>query len=556
MSAPNSLLDGTYLPAEPTGQYPVESPFSCDEDDDSDAPLSPLQMLSGRIDGLDNLQQDNFMGSGGQTPVRRGSGSSSVLHLDTPRCTYSDLAMSALQYLPYPLMVLDSTKTLVMANESMTRLLGMEDKGGDFGSDDGITAADKLRGKSLSQLGIDILQDGSPVWVTWNTFLDSLVEEMGTRFERENRKGEFEPVEGDETPTARVGPLGRQSSPHNKDKSTIHDAVVEVVIVKASEDEAALGRVKPKSANHVFAKMIITVWEVEEQKFFTLTFTSTDSATSSLPNSSGQSRQVTRAVQHHPKASMRSGGSSSSSSIKSSNHGNSSGSSAATSPTGTSMSTSPYPPLGPPANSSLSSSPSSLQKILLMKDALLDTTEMPIIAMWKDSSLTIPNQAARRLFHPKADVITIKDGYDIVNKWHIWDETFTTMLDPSEYPISVIVSTQTPFKSRRIGLYDPDDGRKLVFDCVGEAIRQPETGEFLAGVIICKDITSMTEEIHEIKEKESQRFELICDSMPQMVWTTTPEGMHDWFSQRWYVIFLSRVDEEAYMYVTGTIILV
>jgi hypothetical protein len=43
----------------------------------------------------------------------------------------------------------------------------------------------------------------------------------------------------------------------------------------------------------------------------------------------------------------------------------------------------------------------------------------------------------------------------------------------------------------------------------------------------------MTEQISEIKEKDDQRFQLICDSMPQMIWTTTPDGLHDWFSQRW-----------------------
>jgi PAS domain-containing protein len=153
--------------------------------------------------------------------------------------------------------------------------------------------------------------------------------------------------------------------------------------------------------------------------------------------------------------------------------------------------------------------------------------------MWKDESLTIPNRAARRLFHPSADLTKLKDGFDLVKNWHLWDETFTTRLDPSEYPISVLVKTQTPFPSRRIGMFDPETNQKIVLDCLGEAIRDESTGEFLAGIVTCRDITSMTKEINEIKEKEEQRFQLICDSMPQMIWTTTPDGMHDWFSQRW-----------------------
>jgi PAS domain-containing protein len=52
--------------------------------------------------------------------------------------------------------------------------------------------------------------------------------------------------------------------------------------------------------------------------------------------------------------------------------------------------------------------------------------------------------------------------------------------------------------------------------------------------VTCRDITEIREEINEIKEKDDQRFQMIVNTMPQMIWTTTPDGMHDWFSQRWY----------------------
>lgn len=50
----------------------------------------------------------------------------------------------------------------------------------------------------------------------------------------------------------------------------------------------------------------------------------------------------------------------------------------------------------------------------------------------------------------------------------------------------------------------------------------------------CRDITALTQQIAEIKEADEQRFQTICDSMPQLIWTATPDGLHDWFSQRWY----------------------
>ncbi len=48
--------------------------------------------------------------------------------------------------------------------------------------------------------------------------------------------------------------------------------------------------------------------------------------------------------------------------------------------------------MGPPTKSPLTGTPSILQKIIMMKDALLDNTETPILAMWKDGSVTLPNK--------------------------------------------------------------------------------------------------------------------------------------------------------------------
>jgi PAS domain-containing protein len=73
-------------------------------------------------------------------------------------------ALTALQYLPIPLLVLSSQKTVVLANEAAGRLLGIE-----FESTavQGLSVTDLLDGKSMTELGVDILQDGSPLMVAW-----------------------------------------------------------------------------------------------------------------------------------------------------------------------------------------------------------------------------------------------------------------------------------------------------------------------------------------------------------------------------------------------------
>lgn len=450
--------------------------------------------------------------------------------------------MSALQYLPYPIIILNGMKTLVMANDAIGRLLSIDHTLDHSSSDDDDSLSDKLQGKTLSQLGIDMLQDGRPVWVKWESFMDGLVDAAGRKSQNDQKKLESE--SGDATPTA-----GRiESSDHCPDdpetKPTVHDAVVEVLI-SSSEIPAsyfANGLVKDEGARHTFAKMIITAWKIDDENYFTLTFTNTDSSQISFSSGRGQSRSVkkaTRSKQQSLGASSHGSTSHSNPSPVSSGNGStpsgSSNASAVTSPTSAILSASPFPPLGPPSrsNTHFINTPSSLQKVIMMKDALLDNTKVPILAMWKDESLAIPNKAARKLFSPTADFTTIKDGFDLVSRWGVWDETFTTRLDPSEYPISVLVRSQKPFSGRRVGMIDPDTGRKIVMDCLGETLKDESTGEFLAGVLTCRDITAMTEQISEIREKDDQRFQLICDSMPQMIWTTTPDGMHDWFSERW-----------------------
>jgi hypothetical protein len=443
MSALDPLPNG-FLPSEHNEQPSHEYSLS-EVEEESNRPMSPLQMPPGQIDGLASLKEDSYFAERGQSPHRRGS-NDSLLHLNIPRYpSQSELALSAMQYLPYPMAVLNSLKMLVMANEAMGRLLGLADEDGDSASDDGTTTTDRLRGQTLTQMGIDMLQDGRPVWVNWESFLNSLSDEVGMHMNDELREQESEIGEGDVTPTAERPPLVSRRSSEGRSKSTVHDAVVEVVVPQENIAQRAMAQEnKGVGVRHVFAKMIITVWEIEEEKFFTLTFTNTDSSQTSLPSSRGQSRQVARAVKHHHSTGSSGSGSHSSpssvSSGRSSNHGGSSNSSAITSPTNASLSASPFPPLGPPTKSTISSASSSLQKVIMMKDALLDGTETPILAMWKDESLTVPNKAARRLFHPTADLSQVKDGFDLVTKWHVWDETFTTRLDPSEYPVSKLMN--------------------------------------------------------------------------------------------------------------------
>jgi PAS domain S-box-containing protein len=58
-------------------------------------------------------------------------------------------------------------------------------------------------------------------------------------------------------------------------------------------------------------------------------------------------------------------------------------------------------------------------------------------------------------------------------------------------------------------------------------------GEVIGAVLAQTDIT--TQVITEAALRESEaKFRTIADAMPQMVWSTRPDGFHDYYNQRWY----------------------
>lgn len=89
--------------------------------------------------------------------------------------------------------------------------------------------------------------------------------------------------------------------------------------------------------------------------------------------------------------------------------------------------------------------------------------------------------------------------------------------------------------------------RRRLVEIRGAPIRKPD-GSHLGGMLILRDVTderrssaseSATTRIRELTGKKLPEsgegyFKQILDHMPQMVWTTTPMGSHDYFNNQWY----------------------
>jgi PAS domain S-box-containing protein len=85
----------------------------------------------------------------------------------------------------------------------------------------------------------------------------------------------------------------------------------------------------------------------------------------------------------------------------------------------------------------------------------------------------------------------------------------------------------------RVQLQHPGDGHdERYVDFVYQPIRAADgtvSGIFIQG----SDVTAQEELERRLRESEA-KFRTITDAMPQIVWSTRPDGYHDYFNQRWY----------------------
>jgi PAS domain S-box-containing protein len=510
-------------------------------DEDNDQAYASLKKSLSRIT---NLQQGHDHDHPPVPAISQPTKSATELHIDIPQLPMAaELALAALQYLPTPLVVLSSLKTILLANEAMGRLLGLanEDEHDNGALPDNFrTITDVLKGQTLSQMGIDMMQDGIPIWVSWEKFLDNLASglENGDTDKAPSRLSVIE--SGDTTPVATFDGHGRGSQlptePNGttaRNKTIVHDTVVDVVV--SSQHEKTSGSSgynrhhKPRSPTYQTpAKMIISIWHIEEERFFSLSFTNTSSATQ---KSHSKSHVVSRPPVSTSKSHTKSN--SAQSSTPASSRSSSTHSSVVTSPAASSFNAASYLPSGAPSKCSQPGTFKEFQKITRMKDAMLSAMEIPVLAIWKDESVVLPNPAARRMLAVIADPTT-EDSYDFISRFKAYTADFERELRHDEFPMTSLCMNQKGFSNWKIGMIKPRSGRRRNYDVSGKPVFDERTGEFFAGLVAFKDVTEYTEKLATQIEENEQQFQLICDTLPQMLWTTRPDGYHDYFSRRWY----------------------
>ncbi|KAI4724511.1 hypothetical protein E4T49_07779 [Aureobasidium sp. EXF-10728] len=502
---------------------------------------SPRQRTNMRLDDLSAASTGGYFDlSNACDEGYRDHSPSSPLSIRIPSGpSMTDTAFTALQYLPMPVLVLSSEKTVVLANEALGRLLGIDlqqqtvpEHVGATDQEDFMSASDVLGGVPMDNLGMDLLQNANPVWMRWQDFLNSIKQDAIDASAQSEAKSDG----GDITPTAETydstapqptpAPLTRA----NLARTTVHDAAVDVVFSTNRNPVTGLPRTKEvnhDASGHIQATVIITVWSIDDVDYYTLVFTS---AAETQSSSSRSSHRTVARTQTTFSSGLGSGSSSSSSGRRTQHQHR------------TSLSGSPSVfapsalPSGPPSLTTSAAAPSLFSKSNRLKDALLNSLSDPAFAMWKDESFGIPNKAAIRMVYPDSDeaVTGVRDQRDFLSNYILWKEDFSELLPMSEFPIMHLMSTEKRFSNRRVGMHHPKTGARIIYDVDGETINDSKTGEFLGGLVIFHNVTEYANTITAQKVQNERQFEDITNMIPQMIWTTTPTGQHDYYSRRWY----------------------
>jgi signal transduction histidine kinase len=169
-----------------------------------------------------------------------------------------------------------------------------------------------------------------------------------------------------------------------------------------------------------------------------------------------------------------------------------------------------------------------------MKSSIFNQSSIPTYLFSADETIYYPNEAGKALAGVLEEDNMLERGSVIMAGFEVWDEKYTRRLSFAEFPGIRLVRSRQSFKEQRYGFVYPHTGKRLRLDVSGDCLYDEATGEFLGGVVWCRDVTDYTEMIAQQQLEIERGFENKLDYMPNLSWTARPDGEPDYFSKRWY----------------------
>ncbi|WP_051242769.1 hybrid sensor histidine kinase/response regulator [Azohydromonas australica] len=165
-------------------------------------------------------------------------------------------------------------------------------------------------------------------------------------------------------------------------------------------------------------------------------------------------------------------------------------------------------------------------------DALLEAAPAGIAYAAKSGALVLVNAANRALWgnHPVAD--DVGQYQEWKGWWADGSERHGQRIQPHEWGLArALAGEEVQGDLIEIEPFGAPGIRKAVL-LRASPVRDPD-GCIMGAVVAQMDITDRVRAEAELRASEA-KLRIITDAMPQMVWSTRPDGFHDYYNRQWY----------------------
>ncbi|WP_210463887.1 PAS domain S-box protein [Rufibacter roseolus] len=170
-------------------------------------------------------------------------------------------------------------------------------------------------------------------------------------------------------------------------------------------------------------------------------------------------------------------------------------------------------------------SESALEKQLKITNTITDNATVAMFMMNDRGYCTFMNPAAEKMTGFTFAEVQDRPLHDIIHHHHP-DGTPYPMAD---CPIDRALPTNNSIRAHQ-DVFIRKDGTFFPVSCAASPIF--ENGLPVATVIEVKDLTEEKAAEKALRDSE-EKFRFMAESMPQMFWTTRPDGYCDYYNQRW-----------------------
>jgi PAS domain S-box-containing protein len=180
------------------------------------------------------------------------------------------------------------------------------------------------------------------------------------------------------------------------------------------------------------------------------------------------------------------------------------------------------------------------------KIAIFDSSRMAAFIIGSDEKSYILNRKLRVLLRHSIGDPQDQDDLNVSTWMDLWDERFTRRMREEELPGFRLIRVKKPYRDCCYGLtgLSKDKNKMFIVNISGECLYD-DGGNFIGGVCWFTRFQNLPEYWAAEKERGLRSYESICNRLPHMAWTITPNGEADWFSQRWYEYTGMTEDEAA-----------